>query len=123
MYDYDDELDLNEFENYLEKDRSRAKRRHNDVSKALRKYNISKTHYGFLFLGAELHKYSKNKIHCSCPMCAVKTNTKMYKSRGPNSRDMSKVMSCRRYGKKNYKASDIRRIDEMLYEEQERKAI
>ena len=23
-----------------------------------------------------LHQYSKNKIHCSCPMCSTKTNNK-----------------------------------------------
>lgn len=28
-----------------------------------------------------LHQYSKNKIHCSCPMCAAKT-----KNKGPRKR-------------------------------------
>ena len=23
-----------------------------------------------------LHQYSKNKIHCSCPMCSAKTNNR-----------------------------------------------
>lgn len=38
--------------------------------KALRKQRIAHGWYN------NLHQYSKNKIHCSCPMCSRKTNNK-----------------------------------------------
>ena len=53
-----------------------AERRHNNVTKALRKRKICK-HYGWDYYD-NLHQYSKNKIHCSCPLCAIKTNTKYF---------------------------------------------
>ena len=47
---FEDDFDeLDNFENYLEKDKSRAKRRHKDISKALRKASISKLVYQFNF--------------------------------------------------------------------------
>ena len=55
--------------------RTRAERRHNSWSKARRKRNICRTAYHFEWYD-NLHQYSKNKIHCSCPMCASKTNRK-----------------------------------------------
>ena len=66
------ENELIEGADFPEKDKSRAKRRKKDVSKALRKRNIvlnrgSRDWYG------SLHQYSKNKIHCSCPMCRFKS--------------------------------------------------
>ena len=39
---YEDEMNLDEFENYLEKDKSLALKRHYDVTKALRKRAIVK---------------------------------------------------------------------------------
>ena len=63
----------------LEKDKKRAERRKKDVAKALRKRRIAKRLYTCVdnVTGEEtfelyrnLHQYSKNKIHCSCPMCA-----------------------------------------------------
>ena len=62
IYDYDVE------EITLEKNMTRAKRRKKNISKALRKQNISKTAYGFDWY-KNLHQYSKNKIHCSCNLC------------------------------------------------------
>ena len=53
--------------------RTKAERRHKDFSKAIRKKNICEKHYGFPWYD-NLHQYSKNKIHCSCPLCASKTN-------------------------------------------------
>lgn len=53
--------------------RTRAERRKNDYKKAVRKKNICEHHYGFPYYD-NLHQYSKNKIHCSCPMCTNKTN-------------------------------------------------
>ncbi len=71
--------------------RTRAERRHNDWTKAKRKWRIDldttvefnrKTDDEHLYndrywmLYDNLHQYSKNKIHCSCPMCSAKTNNK-----------------------------------------------
>jgi len=50
--------------------RETAERRHNDWTKAIRKRNLYPDYYD------NLHQYSKNKIHCSCPMCARKSNNK-----------------------------------------------
>lgn len=55
--------------------RTSAERRHNDVTKALRKREICRKNYGFEYYD-NLHQYSKNKIHCSCPMCTAKTRIK-----------------------------------------------
>lgn len=56
---------------FVEKSRRRGIRRKKDVAKALRKKRINKETrdpeekpwYN------NLHQYSKNKIHCSCPLC------------------------------------------------------
>ena len=107
----------------MEKRNSSAYNRDVSRRKALRKRRIAEeVYYG----GKEhpyydnLHQYSKNKIHCSCPMCSCKTNTKIYKSRGPvGSHDMRQTISCKRYGKKNYKVSEIRKIDRLNYVEEQ----
>ena len=52
--------------------RNLAEKRHNDWKKAIRKRNIIHN-YGFDYYD-NLHQYSKNKIHCSCPMCRGKTD-------------------------------------------------
>lgn len=50
-----------------------------------------------------LHQYSKNKIHCSCPMCSAKTRNKgSSKNKG-----MSPSI--------NYKISDVRKIQKLEY--------
>lgn len=63
---------------YSNKDRTRQNREvehmlrsgsWKDVNKALRKRNISKHAIGCDWYN-NLHQYSKNKIHCSCPWCA-----------------------------------------------------
>ena len=93
--------------------RNRAWRRYKDYIKAKRKHEIdvhvnwwpimytSLFHHEALnnWRGRydNLHQYSKNKIHCSCPMCRTKTNNK--KSRfGP---------------RENWSMRDERRIEEM----------
>lgn len=56
---------------FIDKSRRRGIRRKKDVAKALRKKRINKETrdpdekpwYN------NLHQYSKNKIHCSCPLC------------------------------------------------------
>ena len=51
--------------------RTTAEKRHNDWKKAIRKRRIDRErspnnlHDWY----DNLHQYSKNKIHCSCPMC------------------------------------------------------
>ena len=76
--------------------RTRAERRHNNVSKAIRKERIVKEIYSnFDGWYDNLHQYSKNKIHCSCPMCASKTNRKRRNWYGraydPPIRDIRKI--------------------------------
>lgn len=53
---------------------SRAERRHNDFRKAIRKKKIC-DRYAFGGWYDNLHQYSKNKIHCSCPMCCTKNKS------------------------------------------------
>lgn len=72
-------------------------KRKNDVVKALRKQRIWKEIYRE-DIEIPLHKFSKGKVHCSCPMCAAKT-TKRHAKFGTNGR----------LGK-NWKPSDVRRI-------------
>ena len=50
-----------------------------------------------------LHQYSKNKIHCSCPMCSTKTRNKR-KRRGNGYGFAPSI---------NYKISDQRKVDAM----------
>lgn len=84
------------------KAKTRARRRHNDVKKAIRKQNIANSVYpkdeNWNYY-SNLHQYSKNKIHCSCYFCSCKTRDK----------------------KKRYSPpiSQRRRIDEMDYEIEE----
>ena len=91
--------------------RTRAERRHNDWKKAIRKRKIAHVVYYSLPEDVwgwynNLHQYSKNKIHCSCSICSVKTKNK----------------GRRRQVCKNYCPSFNppipmqRRIDEMNYE-------
>ena len=70
-------------EEYLTKDMTRRKRRKQDFKKAIRKENITKNIYHMSRTDEEgwhyydnLHQYSKNKIHCSCPICSSLDKTK-----------------------------------------------
>ena len=78
--------------------RTLAEKRHNDWTKAIRKQKICKERDGSEWY-PHLHQYSKGKIHCSCPICAAKTNPKR-----------------KRIGH-GYTRRDYRRIEEMKYEE------
>jgi hypothetical protein len=61
--------------------------RRRSIVKALRKRRID--HDVYYHLGTtkdpeagyykNLHQYSKNKIHCSCPICSAKTRNKGHK--------------------------------------------
>jgi len=82
--------------------RGRAWRRYKDYTKAKRKREIDlndrmwwdysiynnpiqpinyKGKYGMY---DNLHQYSKNKIHCSCPMCSAKTRNKGHRRKRKN---------------------------------------
>lgn len=53
--------------------------------KAIRKKRLAETHSwnrDFPWYN-NLHEYSKNKIHCSCPMCSEKTRNKGRRAKGP----------------------------------------
>lgn len=85
--------------------------RRKSILKALRKrridheiYNYHDTSGGFY---DNLHQYSKNKIHCSCPMCSAKTKNKGHKRKNwwaPS---------------RNYKISDVRKLQKMEQDEEE----
>ena len=79
--------------------RSRAERRKLRYKKIKRKKKIAKEVYGFPYYHKD-GKYSKGKIHCSCPLCRDKTKNKG-KHRSPYSPTV------------NYKASDRRRVDSL----------
>ena len=91
MYFEDDDMILEE-ESVTEIDRKEKvrKRRKHNVSKALRKRNIVKNAYGWEEgYYSSLHQYSKNKIHCSCPMCSAKR-----KDRGPKFSELRQLLNC-----------------------------
>ena len=91
------------------KPNSLAYRRSMMWNKAIRKRRIASQYwYGVEYPYYDnLHQYSKNKIHCSCPWCSAKTRNK----------------GKRRYHKGNYnralnyKASDLRKQMAMDYSE------
>ena len=87
--------------------RTSAERRHNDITKAIRKRDICRKAYNWEWYD-NLHQYSKNKIHCSCPMCTSKTNTSEY---------CWSVSG--RYGGKNWTLRDKKIIDSMNEMEEE----
>lgn len=84
--------------------------RRRSILKALRKKRIDSQvydydrDYGFY---DNLHQYSKNKIHCSCPMCSAKTKNKGHRKKNwwapPH----------------NYKISDVRKINRLEYQDGE----
>lgn len=73
-----------------------GKNRYLSRKKALRKRKIDGFYLGGRFPWYDnLHQYSKNKIHCSCPLCSSKT------------RNIS------------YKISDLRKVQAMDYQERD----
>lgn len=54
-----------------------------------------------------LHQFSKNKIHCSCPMCSAKTRNKGRRNRKNYAPSI------------NYKASDLRKIQRLQFDKEE----
>lgn len=94
----------------MNKSRSRAYNRDVSKRKALRKKRLAEEVY---YNGKEwpyynnLHQYSKNKIHCSCPICSPKTRNKGRRDRKNYMRSL------------NYKASELKRKISMDDEELE----
>ena len=90
------------------KPNSRAYNRDVSKRKALRKRRIAEDVY---YDGKErpyydnLHQYSKNKIHCSCPYCSSKTRNKGRRGRNNYLRSL------------NYKISELKRQISMDEEE------
>lgn len=78
-----------QYMSYTEKRHDKAKKRKNDEKHIKRKENIIKnvydasfgtfhydkdsTYNAYTYNGEQIHRLSKNKIHCSCPMCTEKT--------------------------------------------------
>ena len=62
----------------------------------------------------------KGKIHCSCPMCASKTNTSINRSKGPVCqtalRRSTRIPTTSNRYNKNWPVSDRKKIDAMLYQ-------
>ena len=103
--------------------RGRAWRRYKDYTKAKRKREIDihcnwwpikyKSFFNYEFLNNRkgmydnLHQYSKNKIHCSCPMCSAKTRNKGHRRKRKNYAPAI-----------NYTMMDLRR--QMVMDESER---
>ena len=98
--------------------KNRGNRRWKNHQKAKRKWILCQSIYGNSkeYHKEQIHRYDKGKIHCSCPMCSAKTNDSINKSRGPlnNPRRSSRLAGTHhRYGRKNWKRSDQRKIDNM----------
>ena len=86
--------------------RSRDYTRKTAYKKALRKQRITREVYSWSNPEWEyydnLHQYSKNKVHCSCPDCSPKTRNKGSKRKRKNYAPSL-----------NYKNSEIKRIIDM----------
>ena len=58
---------------------------------------------------SNLHQFSKNKIHCSCPMCSAKTRNK----------GKRRQLAHGFVPSLNYKISDLRKIQRLEFSEEE----
>lgn len=91
--------------------------RNRDLSrrKALRKRRIARQIFSYAHsetfeLYDNLHQYSKNKIHCSCPSCSAKTRNK-----GRRAQKTAHGWN----PSKNYKHSDLRKLIRLDYDDGE----
>ena len=103
-------------EEIFEKNKKRAIRRKNNVKKALKKKKIAEAvSYDSSGYYDNLHQYSKNKIHCSCPMCSgmAKTNSKNVNKGGakPETRKYLGFGTTNHRIHKNWNISDIKKIN------------
>jgi len=91
--------------------RTRAWRRYKNYTKAKRKRDIDANYAGSIYWHPwydNLHQYSKNKIHCSCPMCSAKTRNKGHRRK-------RKVYA----PAINYSMADLRKIMRMAADEED----
>lgn len=84
------------------------------IRKALRKRRLAREIYHSWGSSDQeyydnLHQFSKNKIHCSCPCCSTKTRNKGHRRYKPGNYNRNL----------NYKASELRRLLAMDKEEME----
>ena len=105
--------------------RVRAELRKLNAKKARRKEAIVRKVYNMDPLNNEdgdhyydnLHQFSKNKIHCSCPSCSgmTKTNSKKVNKGGakPQTRNFSSFGTTNHRHGKNYKPSELRKLEAM----------
>lgn len=89
-----------------EKPNSRARARHYMWYKAIRKWRLDHELSYWPYYN-NLHQYSKNKIHCSCPDCSPKTRNKGRRNRKNYAPSI------------NYKYSDLRKKIKMDIDEEE----
>lgn len=82
-------------------ERTRAENRFNSRRKALRKRRIDRQTQGRTPYYDNLHQYSKNKVHCSCPLCRLKSKD------SPKHSDLKKIEfakdALREYEDESYK--------------------
>ena len=85
------------------KHNSRKYSRRMSYLKALRKQRIDRERSGqrWPLYYNNLHQYSKNKIHCSCPLCSAKTRNK---GRRKHNNWAPSI---------NYTISDLRKVEAM----------
>lgn len=83
----------------------RALRRHYNRMNAFRKKRICTEVYGHEYY-EHLHQYSKNKVHCSCPLCAE-----------PKWHNYLRKHNCRAIAKMN-NIHDRRRLTDMIQQEE-----
>ena len=80
---------------------------------AIRKRRIAREVYPYNDFGWDyyehLHQFSKNKIHCSCPLCSAKTRNKGKRRKLAHSSAPSI----------NYTISDLRKIQRLEFSEEE----
>ena len=94
---------------------SRALNRYKSYVKAKRKQQLAKEIY---YDGANrpyydnLHQYSKNKIHCSCPACSAKTKNKGRKSNNYNPTHNHKISEKRKIMAMDYDKMEFYLIEE-----------
>ena len=94
---------------------SRALNRYKSYVKAKRKQQLAKEIY---YDGANrpyydnLHQYSKNKIHCSCPACSAQTKNKGRKSNNYNPPHNHKISEKRKIMAMDYDKMEFYLIEE-----------
>lgn len=92
--------------------RGLAQKRFNDWRKAKRKKRIDLEKYPNSDIYpwySNLHQYSKNKVHCSCPQCSAKTRNKG--KRRQSAAGWTKSI--------NYSISDLKKIEKLILDEDE----